>query len=310
MPNLCTVCSSTSTQWKQKNGYYLRKCDVKACGHIFVSPTPTDEDLMHFYSSDTDSLENSGSWTLAHDLEVNPDAVRRHYERARTRLLKRDGLMGATSQRIVDVGSATGSFLRTLQMCGYSNLCGIEISQQQAEYCRNQYKIDVHRDYKQMPDNSVDLVTMYAVLEHVRDPKFVVAEAFRILVSGGNLAIDVPNIRSLYHSVARSHWLWLIPPAHLQYFTPRSLRRLLETAGFEVVKARTLSTSTYLFIVAYHLSQIFGWELPNTSIARGPRVASFIRVGESVIRLVLSPLDLVLRVINRHNQLVFFARKP
>lgn len=309
MPNPCTVCVSPSTRWKIKNGYQLWKCVAKSCGHIFVSPAPTQDELTDFYSNSADSQENCATWTVAEDLERNPDAVREFYERTRIRLLRRDGLLHSEKQRIVDIGSATGSFLRSLQLSNYVNLCGVEISQQQAEYCQSSYQIEVFPETSLIQSYSTDLATMYAVLEHFSDPRLVISEVFRILRNGGHLAIDVPNTRSLYQSLTQSHWLWLIPPAHLQYFTPRSLRRLLEDSGFEIVKARTLSTTTYLFIFAHHLAQMFGWKLPNRSITRTRKSAKLIQLAEFMIRLALSPLDLVLRIVKRHNRLVYFAIK-
>lgn len=309
MPNLCTVCLGKSTSWKVKDGYQLWKCAAKNCGHIFVSPAPTQDELTDFYSNSADSQENCGTWTLAEDLERDPAAVRKFYERTRIRLLKRDGLLKSEKQRIVDIGSATGSFLRSLQLSNYVDLCGVEISEQQAEYCQSRYRISVFPETSQIQSDSTDLVTMYAVLEHFSDPRSAISEAFRILRHGGQLAIDVPNTRSLYQSLAQSHWLWLIPPAHLQYFTPRSLRRLLEENNFEIIKARTLSTSTYLFLIAHHLAQMFGWELPNRSITRTRKSAKLIQLAEFLIRLALSPLDLALRIIKRHNRLIYFAVK-
>lgn len=246
---------------------------------------------------------------MAEDPERNPDVVRKFYERTRIRLLRRDGLLRSEKQRIVDIGSATGSFLRSLQLSNYVNLCGVEVSQQQAEYCKFSYQIEVFPETSQIQSYSTDLVTMYAVLEHFSDPRLVISEVFRILRNGGHLAIDVPNTQSLYQSLTQSHWLWLIPPAHLQYFTPRSLRRLLEDSGFEIVKARSLSTTTYLFIVAHHLAKMFGWKLPNRSITRTRNSAKLIQLAEFMIRLALSPLDLVLRIVKRHNRLIYFALK-
>lgn len=143
MPNPCTVCISPSTRWKIKNGYQLWKCVAKSCGHIFVSPAPTQDELTDFYSNSANSQENCATWTVAEDLERNPDAVREFYERTRIRLLRRDGLLHSEKQRIVDIGSATGSFLSSLQLSNYVNLCGVEISQQQAEYCQSSYQIEV-----------------------------------------------------------------------------------------------------------------------------------------------------------------------
>ena len=54
---------------------------------------------------------------------------------------------------------------------------------------------------------------------------------------------------------------------------------------------------------------MFGWKLPNRSITRTRNSAKLIQLAEFMIRLALSPLDLVLRIVKRHNRLIYFALK-
>lgn len=301
---------TSGTFWQEANGYKLYQCPEESCGHIFVSPTPSDSELVKWYSTTSDTLENSGSWTMASDMERNPDVILNFYERTRTKRLRHDGLLTSETQRILDVGCATGSFLKSLQIQGYSRVSGIEISIEQAAYVRQRLGIEVHANFDSVPDQSVDLVTMYAVLEHAANPARLVAEAFRVLKPGGFVAIDVPNTRSLYRFISRRHWLWLIPPAHLQYFSPRSLKRLLTDVGFQLHRARTLSTSTYLYILVHHLSKLIGRELPGTSLSASLLKRFAIRTAEIVLRAISWPLEPGLRLLQIHNQLIYFAYKP
>lgn len=90
----------------------------------------------------------------------------------------------------------------------------------------------------------VDAVICVAVLEHVFDPIFLVAEMSRILEPGGQVVIQVPNIAYLYHRVflglgqlprtsgAEEGW----DGGHLHYFTMSTLCMLLAQQGFKVVK--------------------------------------------------------------------------
>ena len=247
---------------------------------------------------------------MAKDYERSPHAVATFYMRSRIRLLRRLGVITDRDQRILDLGCSTGMFLRVLKDQGFTSLVGQELSSEQSEYCSSVHGVEMVTSLKDLSDSSIDLVTAYAVLEHLPRPTDVLAEVFRVLKPGGCLAIDVPNSKSFYESLTRQKWLWLIPPAHLQYFTFRSLRRVLGDRGFGIRYARTLSTSSYLFIIAYHFALLTRRSLPDTSLTENWIRRNLIWVVEKLIRLSLSPISAVARLSNRHNQLIFVAQKP
>jgi SAM-dependent methyltransferase len=74
------------------------------------------------------------------------------------------------------------------------------------------------------------------VLEHVHDPRRLLAEAHRILSPGGWLVVQVPNVRSLQARLFGKRWAAVDIPRDLYYYAPAILGRLLEAGGFEVVR--------------------------------------------------------------------------
>jgi len=73
-------------------------------------------------------------------------------------------------------------------------------------------------------DGSVDLVICTEVMEHVLEPKNLLAEAYRTLRPGGRLLLTVP-FAARWHFIPYDYWR----------YTPSGLQFLLETAGFESV---------------------------------------------------------------------------
>jgi 2-polyprenyl-3-methyl-5-hydroxy-6-metoxy-1,4-benzoquinol methylase len=305
----CLVCSTASELLRNTKGYDLYRCANSKCGHVFVWPLPDVQFLNEFYSKDTDSLENSGSWTMASDYRTSPELVHRFYKRTRLRRMQRWDLLGDPTQKILDVGCSTGMFLRVLKDRGFLNLAGQEISTPQVEYCLQHHGIQCVATLAEFENESFDLICLYAVLEHVREPHEILAEVSRLLRPDGKVIIDVPNYDSWYRRLSGDRWLWLIPPAHLQYFTPRSLSMLMEKAGLSVERNRTLSTSSYTFIAAYHFFGLLGRPLPTTSLAVSKPRNIVVAIVEACLRFAFLPFSLAARITRKHHQLIFSGKR-
>ena len=99
-----------------------------------------------------------------------------------------------------------------------------------------------------LPGASFDAVVMSHLVEHVPDPGRLFGECRRLLRPGGRLVMSTPNADSLAHSLYRASWVALDPPRHLHIFTPKSLCRLVEDAGFECVKwFTTIRAANFVF---------------------------------------------------------------
>lgn len=88
-------------------------------------------------------------------------------------------------------------------------------------------------DLSPVEDASVDLVFAGQVLEHLwpEDVAGFLAEAHRVLRSGGTLALDSPN-RLVTAKLGWDH------PEHTVEFTVDEIRELLELAGFDGIRIR------------------------------------------------------------------------
>lgn len=92
------------------------------------------------------------------------------------------------------------------------------------------------------PPESFDAVTLWDVVEHVRDPAEALRAVRRLLRPGGTLALSTPNLRGLFPRLSQpvgrvtGYWTHPEPPAHLFQFSQATLSRLLERTGFRVVE--------------------------------------------------------------------------
>ena len=83
-----------------------------------------------------------------------------------------------------------------------------------------------------LDDAAVDVVLLTQVLEHVPVPAAVLQEAARVIRPGGGIFVTVPFVWEL-HELPHDYWR----------FTPASLTRLLEAAGFVEIEVEPRSDS-------------------------------------------------------------------
>lgn len=111
-------------------------------------------------------------------------------------------------------------------------------------------RVDIETHALPILKNSVDYVTLLAVLEHVKDPRKLLAECYRILKFGGSILITTPTQKSepVLNLLAK---LKLVSPEmidqHENYFSASSIQPLLKESCFHTIKSQTFEFGFNLF---------------------------------------------------------------
>ena len=87
-----------------------------------------------------------------------------------------------------------------------------------------------------LPRDHFDLVYGIHVIEHLDDPQRVFDKLAAALAPGGRFYFVTPNAESMGLEIFRDAWWNLEDPTHLNFFSGRSLTRMLEKAGFHDVR--------------------------------------------------------------------------
>jgi SAM-dependent methyltransferase len=221
----CPLCAARQARFTLAlNGYQVFRC--AACDFQFVHPTPTPAELAEYYDQ-----------SYAVPLE--------RYARNRARNTGRIADLERWQPgrgRLLEVGASYGHSLAAARARGWQ-VAGIELSPTAARYARAQFGLPVFTaDLLDAPfaARSFDAAMMWHVLEHTHDPSAQIARLFELLRPGGVLGLRVPNIAGFGARVGGRSWDWMCPPAHLWYFSPQTLPRLLAQHGFAILETTTL----------------------------------------------------------------------
>jgi SAM-dependent methyltransferase len=149
---------------------------------------------------------------------------------------------------LLEVGCATGHFIKVGQQRGWQ-VTGIEVSPDLARYARDSFGLDV-RVAGQIEDaglgaQAFDVVYLSHVLEHLHNPRETLEQLRPLLTSDGLLVVHVPNeFEDLLYLLFRP---WIkgrferdgLPTDHLYFYTPRTIRQLVEQVGFKIERLST-----------------------------------------------------------------------
>ncbi len=194
----------------------------KSCGLAYRSFRPHSEQLGRLYRAADDSryeAEMPNRWRTAKRHKQIIDAYVRE------------------PGSLLDVGCASGAFLRVMRDAGWDGE-GVEPSESQfsraskllgesssIQQCTLQ-DASLSRDY--------DLVTLWDVLEHVTEPAAFLQLASSHLKTFGYLALNVPRVDGVIARALGSRWPLLLAE-HLNYFTLPSLRLCGKSAGLRLI---------------------------------------------------------------------------
>jgi SAM-dependent methyltransferase len=138
--------------------------------------------------------------------------------------------------RVLDVGCGRGVLLQEFRRRGWE-VQGTELSEGAATYAREALQIPVEiGDLETIgfPPNYFDAITLWHVLEHVANPRALLAEIHRVLKPDGVLLVAVPNFGSLEARVSKDKWFHLDVPRHVTHFSQATLEQALYESGFDI----------------------------------------------------------------------------
>lgn len=202
----------------------LVRCD--ACRLVQASAIPAAAELARVYEKD---YFFGGEYS---DYLRDRPALEKNFTKRLSSLKK----YLTTQSTALEIGCSYGFFLNLCR--NYVREClGYDVAADAVKYARDVLGVDARvgtiLDYQGQP---VDIVFMWDVIEHLSDPDLAVKRVAEILKSGGHLVLTTGDIGSLVAKIRGRRWRMIHPPSHLFYFDKKTIAKLLQKHGLEVVQ--------------------------------------------------------------------------
>ena len=214
--------ASASRKLPEFMHWRLLQCPV--CDLLFASPAPDSRALADAYRvAEYDSGEESLYAARTYG-ELLCDVAPRLPE----------------SGGALDVGAGDGAFLRVLRELGFDDLAGVEPSHAAREAADPSIRPLIRAGVFSAEDFQARrprLISALHIVEHLADPLAVFRSAHALLKDGGALFVACHDRRAPLNRLLGRHSA-IYDIEHLQLFSGRSLRELLERAGFDDLEIR------------------------------------------------------------------------
>ncbi|RJQ28876.1 class I SAM-dependent methyltransferase [Candidatus Parcubacteria bacterium] len=259
MQKICVFCNHkqfgfVSKTVRDSEKHKVIKC--KNCGHVQLFPIPTINDDKHFYDNNLQQKNISISINLK-EIEKKSKADTNR----RTELIKK---LTPKNGSVLEIGSGYGFFLEKMRRGGYKAV-GIEVSKERRRFARKittAEVLDINLNSTSLDIGQFNTIVMFHVLEHIANPIQFLKNIRRLLKNNGKLVIEVPNIRDLQlkHNDYYRGWYW--QRAHIHYFSPIILTKILKESGFKKIILQGTQR--------YSLENMFHWKLINKPQLENP----------------------------------------
>jgi 2-polyprenyl-3-methyl-5-hydroxy-6-metoxy-1,4-benzoquinol methylase len=236
-PMACPACDSEGELAFEKLGFSYREC--QRCWSPWVSPRPTFESFVSFYSNSA----SSRYWAEVFYPAV--ESVRREKlwrPKARQVADIAEGSSVAFNN-LVDIGGGSGTFAEEfIAVCGLSVVV-IEPSPESAAACRERGIAVIESFLEDVQPSELpqghSIFTSFELFEHVHDPRhwlgsiadLMQSEDVLVVTTLSGLGLDIRTLWDQSDSVS--------PPHHINFLNPASMSQLAMNAGLETLRVFT-----------------------------------------------------------------------
>ncbi len=233
--NECPACRSPKRHFfLSRMGLDIYRCE--SCSHRYMSPRVTFAAVGEIYRDDRTAAD-----IYTQPLQIQIDEIKYQYG-----LDLIEQLNPPARDKIMDIGCGAGVFLKMADRNKWRHCIGIDINENYSDiYSQTAGVQFINSSFERMNPEKIgrnyDVISMWSVLEHLYDLRYILDRINEMLKPGGLLFILVPNAASLATRLMRERsptFNW----KHVSHFTPKSLQRLMELHNLKCEHFETVIT--------------------------------------------------------------------
>jgi 2-polyprenyl-3-methyl-5-hydroxy-6-metoxy-1,4-benzoquinol methylase len=204
---------------------------------------------------------------MSHPEQTAVNECAAYYESERSEMLK---FLPAGASRVLELGCGEGAFSAAVKQRFGAECWAMEYNAVAAEKAAGVLDRvlvgDADQHIDELPDNYFDAIVCNDVLEHLAYPWVTLERLRPKLRASGVVVASIPNIRFL---PALSRIIFnrdfpledegIFDRTHLHFFTRKSIRRMFDTAGYELKAMKGINVYNRARLVAV-LSLGFFWD--------------------------------------------------
>jgi len=241
---VCALCGSTMSKVEacghdsQYQTSIVKFCFVECtnCGHIYLNPRPTSEELAFIYPDNYYTKDSRHAGFIVSLMKKI--VIKRRLAFCKTVFKK--------NAAILECGCGDCSLLIDIKTrYPWCHVKGVDvsISPEAINNCRS-LNIDLIQENIEDMDfgeEVYDLIIMNQLIEHLHNPVVVIEKMKQALKPGRLISIETPDLDGYDRKIfQKSFWGGYYFPRHMHLFSSASLRELFEKHGFKVLRQVSL----------------------------------------------------------------------
>ncbi len=241
----CKICGSSEVRsYCAKNNFEIYKCADCGFGQTNVS----EQDLVNFYDKEYFS---GGKARFSQDENAVVEKEKKYII---------ENLLQADFKNLLEIGPGAGGMIGRYLQEAHPKVTyeAVEISEFASESLRARgFQVHTGKVYDpaitQRCSSRFDCVLSTEVIEHDLNPHKFATAIYDSLKPGGRACLSTGNLDGGMSRWNKEKWYYLDPPAHVCYYSDRSIKRLFTDVGFKNVRVNRYGFNYIRLYQKYHI---------------------------------------------------------
>ncbi len=198
-----------------------------------LKTTPVPSDIEKYYNSDKYISHHQDSNELKDKIYKFAQSFNLNYKR---NILAAETFHNAA---VLDYGCGAGEFLKFIE-CDFTTYGYEPNTDARNAASKKTNKTRIINDISIIQYNSLDVITLWHVLEHIENQEEIINLFHEKLKKSGKLVIAVPNYTSYDAKYYKEFWAAYDVPRHLYHFSRKGMKQIFNNKEWKITKIKPL----------------------------------------------------------------------